>query len=56
LRSPRTRPEKFRFRLTASNGEIIATSKAYETKSSAKNGITSVQNNPPAAKIEDLTD
>jgi uncharacterized protein YegP (UPF0339 family) len=56
LRSPRTRPEKFRFRLTASNGEIIATSEAYETKSSAKNGITSVQNNAPAAKIEDLTD
>lgn len=33
---------KFRFRLKASNGEIIATSEAYETKSSAKNGITSV--------------
>jgi hypothetical protein len=47
---------KFRFRLKAGNGEIIATSEAYETKSSAKNGITSVQNNAPAATIEDLTD
>jgi uncharacterized protein YegP (UPF0339 family) len=32
---------KFRFRLKAGNGEIIAVSEAYETKASASNGIES---------------
>lgn len=36
---------KFRFRLKASNGQIILASQAYKTKRSALNGITSVQNN-----------
>ena len=36
---------KFRFRLKASNGQIILTSQAYKTKPSAKNGIASVQKN-----------
>ncbi len=30
---------KFRFRLKASNGQVIATGEAYETKASALNGI-----------------
>jgi uncharacterized protein YegP (UPF0339 family) len=34
---------KFRFRLWAGNGEIIAVSEAYESKASAKNGIESVR-------------
>jgi uncharacterized protein YegP (UPF0339 family) len=40
---------KFRFRLKAANGETIATSEAYESNASAKNGIESVQKNAPAA-------
>lgn len=36
---------KYRFNLKAGNGEIILTSEAYEQKSSALNGITSVQKN-----------
>ena len=34
---------KFRFRSKAGNGEIIATSEAYESKASAQNGIESVK-------------
>ena len=36
---------KFRFRLKAGNGEIIAVGEAYESKAAAKNGIASVQKN-----------
>jgi uncharacterized protein len=46
---------KFRFRLKAANGEIIATSEAYESKASAKNGIESVQKNAPGAMVVDKT-
>ena len=46
---------KFRFRLKAGNGEIIATGEAYETKASAKKGIESVQKNAPGATIDDQT-
>jgi uncharacterized protein YegP (UPF0339 family) len=35
--------DKFRFRLKASNGEIIAQSEGYETKSAVKNGIEVVK-------------
>ena len=47
---------KYRFRLKAGNGEIIAVSEAYETKASAKNGIESVQKNAPEAMVVDLTE
>ena len=46
---------KFRFRLKASNGEIIAVGEAYESKASAKNGIESVQKNATGATVVDLT-
>ena len=46
---------KFRFRLKAGNGEIIATGEAYESKTGAKNGIQSVKDNAPGAPIVDLT-
>ena len=46
---------KFRFRLKARNGEIIASSEAYESKASAKNGIKSVQRNAVTATIDDQT-
>lgn len=46
---------KFRFRIKASNGQIIASSEAYNSKKSAENGIASVQKNAPDAAISDLT-
>ena len=46
---------KFRFRLKAGNGEIIAVSEAYESKASAKNGIESVRKNAPDATVNDQT-
>ncbi len=45
---------KFRFRLKAANGEIIATSEAYESKDSCVNGIESVKKNAPIAKIVEV--
>ncbi len=42
---------KFRFRLKAPNGEIIATSEAYESKDGCMNGIESVKKNAAMAKI-----
>jgi uncharacterized protein len=47
---------KFRFRLKAGNGEVIAVGEAYESKASAKNGIESVQKNAAGAAIVDLTE
>ena len=46
---------KFHFNLVAGNGQVSATSEAYESKSAALNGIESVQKNAPDAKIEDET-
>lgn len=46
---------KFRFRLKASNGQIIATGEAYESRASAMKGIESVRSNAAAAALEDLT-
>jgi hypothetical protein len=42
---------KFRFRLVAPNGEIIATSEAYSTKEACVKGIESVKKNAPIAKV-----
>jgi uncharacterized protein YegP (UPF0339 family) len=47
--------EKFRFRLKAPNGEIIASGEAYESKDSCKNGIASIKENAPKAEIVDTT-
>jgi uncharacterized protein len=46
---------RFRFRLKAANGEIIASSEAYNSRASAQNGIESVKTNAPTASVEDLT-
>ncbi|MEU3011924.1 YegP family protein [Nocardia asteroides] len=46
---------KFRWRLKAGNGEIIASSQAYESKDAAKKGIASVQTNAAGAPLVDLT-
>jgi hypothetical protein len=37
------RAGKYRFRLKASNGEVVAQGEAYETKASAKAGCEAVQ-------------
>jgi uncharacterized protein YegP (UPF0339 family) len=44
---------KFGFNLIAANGEIIASSEAYESKDSCRNGIQSVKTNAPTAEIVD---
>ena len=41
----------YRFRLKAGNGEIIATSESYTTKSAAQGGIESVKKNAPDAEV-----
>lgn len=46
---------KYHFNLVASNGQVIATSEAYESKASAVNGIESVKKNAPGAQIDDQT-
>lgn len=42
---------EYRFRLKARNGEIIATSEGYTSKSGCENGIESVRKNAPDAEI-----
>ena len=42
---------EFRFRLKARNGEIVATSEGYKTKTSCLNGIESVKKNAPEAPV-----
>ena len=45
---------KYRFRLKASNGQVIAVGEAYESKTAAKNGIESVKKNAPDAPIVEV--
>jgi uncharacterized protein len=47
---------KFRFRLKAGNGEIIAVGEAYESKAAALNGIDSVKHNAADAAVDDQTE
>ena len=42
-----------KFDLKAGNGEVIATSEVYNSKSACKNGIESVRRNAPVAALED---
>jgi uncharacterized protein YegP (UPF0339 family) len=42
---------KYRFRLKAANGEIIAVSEGYASKEGCVSGIESVKKNAPIAKI-----
>jgi uncharacterized protein YegP (UPF0339 family) len=46
---------KYRFRLKASNGQVMATGEAYETKASALNGIESIRKNAGDAVLDDQT-
>jgi len=45
----------FRFRLKASNGEVIASSQSYKTKASAMGGVESVKKNA-GSPVVDLTE
>ena len=42
---------EFRFRLKATNGEIIAANEGYKAKESCENGIQSVRENAPVAEM-----
>ncbi|CAI9393541.1 YegP family protein [Microbacterium sp. T2.11-28] len=44
---------QWRFDLTASNGQVIASSEGYASKASALNGIESVKTNAPVAEVVD---
>jgi uncharacterized protein YegP (UPF0339 family) len=46
---------KFRFRLKAGNGQVIAVGEAYESKKACLNGIESIRRNAPDAKLIDQT-
>ena len=46
---------EFRFRLLATNGEVIATGESYPDKASVKKGIASIAKNAPLAAIVDET-
>ena len=45
------RAGKYRFRLKASNGQVVATGEAYETKAAAKKGCESVQRAADGAPV-----
>jgi uncharacterized protein len=47
---------KYRFRLKAANGEIIAVSESYASKESCAGGIESVKKNAAIAKILEAKD
>lgn len=47
---------EFRFRLKATNGQIIAVSEGYKAMASCQNGIASVQKNAPDAEIVEKLD
>ncbi|KYC52871.1 MAG: hypothetical protein AMQ22_00566 [Candidatus Methanofastidiosum methylothiophilum] len=46
--------KQFRFRLKASNGEIIATGESYTTKRACLNGIESIKKNAPVAEVVEV--
>ena len=45
----------YHFNLVATNGEVIASSETYTSKSGALNGIESVRQNAPDAAVDDQT-
>jgi uncharacterized protein len=46
---------KFRFNLVSTNGQVVATSEAYNSKAAAMGGIRSVRSLAADAAIEDQT-
>lgn len=45
---------KYRFRLKASNGQVIASGQGYASKESCLHGIDSVRKNAPEAAVVDV--
>ena len=45
---------EYRFRLKASNGQIITTGQGYKTKRSCLNGIESIKKNAREAKVVEV--
>lgn len=45
---------KHRFRLKASNGQVVASGEAYETRAAAKKGCESVQRAATGAPVEEV--
>ena len=45
---------KWRFRLKAGNGQVIAVGEAYESKAAAQNGIESGKKNAPDATVVEV--
>lgn len=46
---------KHRFRLKASNGQVVATGEAYETRAAAKKGCESVQRAAEGAPVDEVS-
>jgi uncharacterized protein YegP (UPF0339 family) len=46
---------KFRFNLLSTNGQVVATSEAYNSKASCMGGVRSVKSLAADAEIEDQT-
>ena len=46
---------EFRFRLKASNGQVIATGESCKTNAGVLNGIDSIKRNAAGAAINDLS-
>ena len=46
---------KFRFNLVSTNGQVVATSEAYDSKQAAMRGIQSVRKLAPDATVDDQT-
>ncbi|EHQ36020.1 YegP family protein [Methanoplanus limicola] len=45
---------KYRFRLKAPNGEIIAVGQGYSSRAACLNGIESIKKNAPTAPVEEV--
>jgi uncharacterized protein YegP (UPF0339 family) len=45
---------KYRFRLKAPNGEIIAVGQGYSSRAACLTGIESIKKNAPAAPVEEV--
>ncbi|MDR2931011.1 MAG: DUF1508 domain-containing protein [Propionibacteriaceae bacterium] len=46
--------DKYRFRLKAANGQVVASSEAYESKAAVMNGCDAVQRAADGAKIVEV--
>jgi len=45
---------EYRFNLKATNGQVIATSQGYSSKTNALGGIESVKTNAPGAEVVEI--